>query len=815
MPRTRSRSIVQAIATSLPESHAHISIESVSSQKALPRSNSVDNIKTTDYDSPTHRRRLNYPLSETETARLWAEYVALFDYSVVADSAVESSDFASSVEPYLTFQNSLLLQRQRNTELLKKMDHLLSSIEGLNRTYDLITKDTRDFQEESNRLLEEYAEITSFHKALSSDLSNLENLSSINAFLNKPGLNKIIRLSKFVDILKQLDQSLNVVRENPDFRDAESYKAVLESSLSKALTLIRNYIVSSLNKAYTTASHEIREKGSAVATALLYTRFGQVAPEINRLMLILYEKQSLYGDYEGLLGDIYNVYCSLRAKLLQGLLRDNLTGLSNSSDHKDILQILQENVAFYVRLINDEYELFCRFFNDFRLHKELQDGTIADTSLNFSESLGDADAEEYLHDPGFNYVDFMEFSLEPFFTWAESSLLEPLYDLIRDKVLRENSIETLCHMITLLQKFYDTDEEEMDDQEFNKFHINFGRLFNPILTDIQARLIFKVQVFIDDNITKYKPKLEDFSSGSTKTDSEGNATDLDAEDYYKGWYPSLKTAIVLLTQIHQLVNQAIFDDLAHNIVHICIASLKEAYEYSIKIYGPKDSQLFLMKNLLILKKNIESFDIEYSGYSDVDFDFSGITNLFEKFRSGTVWSKGVLQVARDTVPKLVTNMYDARLELLIVLRDTVHEFIETVVSEATLPLKSEVEIEVAMYDLKDSIRSVFESLRNLLAIYLNDPVVVNYLIDGVKDLIIQRYEVFYDETVSKSNQPGANKEGLNKLMELDVLIDYLSLVSEEIFGELWDEDEDLSVGMVNDVSDIEPIEDDYEYTRSD
>ncbi|GMM34080.1 Golgi transport complex subunit [Saccharomycopsis crataegensis] len=843
--RHRSRSIVQAIASSVPVVPNHVSLElpdqaeSLQTTTTIRRSHSLlDIITTTAKASPPENLSSHHPLTTVEKDSLWHQYVQSFEYDVLIDDEAEASRFNMGVSKYLNFQNDLLLKHSHNQMLLQKIDDLLESIYALNVAYTSITKDTKDFQQQSDSLMTEQQELIQFHTVVRDYLSHFEHLNETNAFLNKPGINRIVRSARFLKVLGNLDRSLRFIGEHPDFKDAESYQMVLQSSLTKALTLVKNYINNSLNGLYSTISTQLGQLNVLTANVLLYTKFEMGSVEINRFMQILYEKQQRHsGDYEGLLSDIHNNYFNIRGKLLAGTLKNQLSAAEVGD--RPLIQFLQDNVSFYIGLVNDEYELFYKFFNDYRLHKFQQEDnpdlnlSIADHTLNFSETLtpntsspslvgsstslmaiGSGFTEpDYFHDPQFNFFEYLSFSGPEFFNWVDTVLLEPLHDLLRPRILKENDITVLCQLISLLQKYYENDdleEPEFDDaaQDWRKFQIDFARAFNPILTDIQARLIFKVQVYIDDNITKYKPRLDDFKV------PPANAASVDEnplDSAYSGWYPTLRTAVQLLSQIHQLVNSAIFDDLAHGAVHLCIASLREAYSFSLKVSGPKDAQLFLMRNLLALKRSVEGFDIAYAKLADVDFDFSGLKQLFNKVASGTTTVGGLVEAAKESVPKIVTNMYDAKIEIQVELRAVVHGFMETVVEEMAKPLNDATtntsELHHVMDTFKSAISNELISVKNLLSLYISDPLVAGYLVDGIKELLCDKYEDFYNTTVSETIE----KAQLNELMEVDALIGYLGDVTLEILGSGGREDkgininddDKLSVDMVQDLSDIE------------
>lgn len=96
-------------------------------------------------------------------------------------------------------------------------------------------------------------------------------------------------------------------------------------------------------------------------------------------------------------------------------------------------------------------------------------------------------------------------------------------------------------------------------------------------------------------------------------------------------------------------------------VHVCIASLTKAADQIQKRKSETDSQLFLLKHLLILKEQIVAFDIEYVR-PEVEFDFSSATSTFWEIReTGSLFNpNNLIRLMQQGFPKVVENMLDAK-----------------------------------------------------------------------------------------------------------------------------------------------------------
>lgn len=185
---------------------------------------------------------------------------------------------------------------------------------------------------------------------------------------------------------------------------------------------------------------------------------------------------------------------------------------------------------------------------------------------------------EWFHGQGGLY-DFLE------------TICEPLYDHLRPRIIHETDIVNLCQLCTLLQTRYFLDpEDELEPTDSHQ--LDFSSLIQPALQDVQTRLVFRAQTVLRDEIERYKPRPEDIDypmhskqvsltvtdtqiSGKkdttantmidmTKPTDEGDEAvgahekdgkwDFETQTALRGWYPTLRKAIWLLSRIYRLVN---------------------------------------------------------------------------------------------------------------------------------------------------------------------------------------------------------------------------------------------------------------------
>jgi hypothetical protein len=209
---------------------------------------------------------------------------------------------------------------------------------------------------------------------------------------------------------------------------------------------------------------------------------------------------------------------------------------------------------------------------------------------------------------------------------------------------------------------------------------------------------------------------------------------------------------------------SVFDDLAHQIVHQTTLSLVYASTLLSKQRSPTDASLFLLKHLLALKQHIVAFDIEFVS-PDVQFDFSAVTNTFWELRSrGGLFNplNLVRLVGGGLVPKVVTNMLDAKAELDGRLRGLINDFVDAFASRMTKPLSTKEapkDPQSSTSEVRRQIEKDVPFLRKKLAEYIPDARTKETLVAAVLDKVTELYEDWYDARETEGGKGAGGKAG--------------------------------------------------------
>ncbi|KAJ5093048.1 hypothetical protein N7456_008909 [Penicillium angulare] len=717
----------------------------------------------------------------------------------VKDDLVEES-----YDQYQTCLDELQQSKEHIDEILTNTLTLLDDLSSISESFKSVESQTSNFEKQCEGLLTAQERDTKLANGIQNNLHYYDFLDPASRRLNAPGAGNTVRDREFSDMLRRLDVCLDYMETHPEQKESEVYRSRYRLLLTRALTLIRGNFVASLKDIYQNVSKKVSDQSlnDTALSALLYAKFRVGAPELKQIGVEIQKRavpplnpdQNNEAEYQSLMNELHSNYAATRARLIVPLVRKKLGEITQTpSSSKDLVSFARASISYIRGVCLDEYDLW----------------------------------REWFHGQGGLY-DFLE------------TICEPLYDHLRPRIIHETDIVNLCQLCTLLQTRYFMDpEDEPEPTDTNQ--LDFATLIQPALQDVQTRLVFRAQAVLRDEIERYKPRPEDIdypmhsrqvsltvtdtqisgkkdttadtmidmTKDETTTEKDGK-WDFETQTALKGWYPTLRKAIWLLSRIYRLVNSTVFDDLAHNIVHQTTISLQNASTLISSKANAADGQLFLMGHLLILKQQIVAFDIEYVA-PEVSFDFSGVTSTFWELRErgGLFNPRNLMRlVGHGLIPRVVENMLDAKVELDGRLRTVINDFINAFAARmtASLPAKFVDTRNLARGELTlpscRTIEKEVPALRKILNEYIDDTRMKETLVGAVQDRTIQIYEDFMEKYAASEKGKGVafNKKGKGRddaVWDLETFAEWC----EGIFrvgvaglqaGQVDDEDDDLS-----------------------
>ncbi|KAF7191690.1 Conserved oligomeric Golgi complex subunit 3 [Pseudocercospora fuligena] len=627
--------------------------------------------------------------------------------------AIEDKLLDESHADYQTYLEQLEQSDSHLDNLLSTTSSTLDLLSTLSDSFRAVEAQTEAFRQQCESLVAEQRRLTMLADAIDENVRYYTYLEPMTRRLNAPGAANLVKGEDFPEMLSDLDNCLAYMESHPKHKESATYRSRYRLLLTRGLTLIRHHFTKCLGEIASDISKRIQsgQLKETTHSALLYAKFRVPAPELKALGVEIQKRAVPTPDdvdterepeYLSLLRELYQSYSATRGRLILPLVAKKMAELAANPQQAEVLAFAKSSLSFVRGICLDEYDLWFEWF----------------------ESEG-------------ALYDFLE------------SLLEPMYDYLRPRTIRETKLEKLCDLCALIQgRYMELDSEEEDEAENGVVSppvngrrlgrkLDFAALVQPALEDAQTRLVFLAMNVLRDGIEQYKPKPEDldFSARAAVTGANGNKkgpilsgkrnasvpstplpktpTVVDAEDIddsesifsrqladdtsapsSRHWYPTLRKAVWLLRRIYRLVNSTVFDDLAHRIVHSTIASLIYASQQVSSKSTVQDGQLFLIVHLLHLKQQIVAFDIEFIP-PEVEFDFSSVTNTFYELRErGSLWNPASWvrlvggAVGGGLLPKVVENMLDAKAELDGRLRTVINDFVNGYASHITAPVDS-------------------------------------------------------------------------------------------------------------------------------
>ncbi|KAG0654262.1 Golgi transport complex subunit 3 [Rhodotorula mucilaginosa] len=522
-------------------------------------------------------------------------------------------------------------------DVLSALDHaraLVSEIEANNRYVD---ENSAALQLACETLLEEQRHLVEVTEALSERLAYFRQLEKATRMLNLPGEDLVLN-DDFLNLVDRLDACLDYLRAHPDFVDAEIYTIRFQQCLTRAMTLIKMYFVSTVRRIATQVAEKMAGKdlSETAQNALLYSKFSSAAPTL-RILLFELEKRAHSDptEYSSLLSECYSTWFAARTQLLSPLLAEEVRRMDPGASSTDLVKLAKAGCGYLRGVCAIEWNLFREYF-----------------------SSGQEDLYRFLE-----------------------SLCDYLYDSLRPRILHEPRLDALCDLCAVLHAMMALDastsgpldpnasdddddadlirEEEEEEEEDAATQQNqmgttttttlghgfgslrFAVLLQTILQDAQTRLVFRAQAVIQSDVLHYQPTPDDLdypekllrleAGEKTLWHDDDEQEDVDegpggarggppsrkekhraaaaaslfdaqvkaamrgagpmaaaaasklsarfkapSEQTQKTWFPTLKRTVWVLSRLDAYVNDAIFQDFAGEAVTLCRQSLASA-----------------------------------------------------------------------------------------------------------------------------------------------------------------------------------------------------------------------------------------------
>ncbi|KAJ8130664.1 hypothetical protein O1611_g2966 [Lasiodiplodia mahajangana] len=490
----------------------------------------------------------------------------------------------ASQEEYMLYRDQLQMTERHLDRLVTDANGALDLLTSLADDFRAVEAQTCSFQAQCDHLLSEERRLQKLADEVGTDLHYYAYLDGVTRRLNAPGASRLVNHENFGEILTNLDACIEFMVKHPDYRDAESYLARYQSLLTKALHLLEVGFSGHLEQTSAEISKQIMGTQSEAARhALAYGRSEQMLLEADGLIANAHRVIRNCYDHFGhpIPGENFNTYSNTAVNLF-----------STYADMRDrsLRPITQHDLeAFRKEAHGTNTESACRNFIKQSYERSFNEAGLFSKVFAIEPQLDHDSQSAYAALKGQHKALVNIANLTPVAT-----TLQP--------VLQTTDLKTTCNFLGWVTNEYLLLEY---DEEATQYSIHCH--------DLTARLLAEhLWPFVDSSfeaeVTKSISKAPIPPDSLKVLPVTNNVASSNA-------YPIVKRALELLALYDQAMpkeRSQKSSPVVFRMVTETISALQraEARLKTNKAANPDpDPDLFMIKNLLILKNGLMSLEI--------------------------------------------------------------------------------------------------------------------------------------------------------------------------------------------------------------
>ncbi|XXH01928.1 hypothetical protein Hte_008290 [Hypoxylon texense] len=495
----------------------------------------------------------------------------------LGDELIEASQ-----QEYLTYRDQLEMTERHLDALVRDTNGALDLLTSLADSFRAVESQTSSFQAQCDDLVSEERRLQKLADEVGTDLHYYAYLDGATRRLNAPGANRLVNHESFGEIMTNLDACIAFMIDHPDYRDAESYLARYQSLLTKALHLLEVGFTSHLDRISSDISKQIIATQSESARhALAYGRFEEMVLDADglvanaqRVIRSCYDQQGNpipgqnFDYYSNTAVNIFSSYADVRDRDLRPMTQHDLDVFKKDVKETNAETACRNFIKQCYERSYDEATLFARIFSI---------------------------EPQYNMDPQSAYAALKTQQK----ALVHAANIAPIATTLQP-VLQASELQTVCNLLGWIANEYlllEFDEEETQ--------------YSIYCHDLTARLLIEHMWPLTDNafeaeITRSISKVA-VSPESLKIAPVVNGV------ASSNAHPITKRALELLAMYDQAMpKERSSSPVVYRIVYETILAMQRAESRlkSNKAANPDpDPDLFMIKNLLILKNGLVSLEI--------------------------------------------------------------------------------------------------------------------------------------------------------------------------------------------------------------
>ncbi|CAB3989375.1 conserved oligomeric Golgi complex subunit 3-like [Paramuricea clavata] len=579
---------------------------------------------------------------------------------------VESQMEREQESSYHAYSEQLKQYRDHCDVILNEITEALRYLQDLQKQHLFVSTKTGALHEACEQLLQDQTQLVQMAESISHKLSYFNALEQIKQKLNTPTLS--VTNDSFVPMLSRLDECIEYIRSNQHFKESQTYLVRYNQCLNEALNLVKTHVIDLFKYATAQVTASRNETSSTDGSfALFYGKFRTNAPRIKSLMEQIEHRLTVSSEYTSLLKDCHEFYFTQRYQLLAPCISDTVEKIIKQHQ-RNTCALVRNGCSLLVRVSQDEYQLYFHFFTQpsHALHTLLE---------NFCTIL---------------------------------------YDAFRPLIIHMNHMETLTELCSILKVEMLEDHVRQKGDEL----LAFGIVIAQMLEDVQERLVYRAQTYIQTDIQNYSPSPGDLAypdklmiktgddESEEEDEKEGDQEEAGKKKKKKSsfelpaalvdlqgmWYPTVRRTLVCLSKLYRCISKETFEGLSQEALSVCISTLKLASSQISTKTGAINGHLFLIKHLLILREQIAPFDVDFT-VRELSLDFSNMRTAAYGLlsKSARLFSlnsnNALLEFLLEGGPQVVESYVDSKKEVDNELKVVCEQFIESISNSLIAPVK--------------------------------------------------------------------------------------------------------------------------------
>lgn len=550
----------------------------------------------------------------------------------VSSDSVEDQLLEASQREYLLYQDQLALTERHLDGLIDDASATLALLTSLSNSFQFVEAQTTSFHSQCQGLLEEQQRLEKLADEVGTDLYYYAYLDTATRRLNAPGASRLVDDDAFGEMVENIDACIHFMTTHESYRERDSYLARYNALLTKALHLLDHGFTARLENVSLEIARQIAAtKSESARHALAYGRFEEM----------MTDSYSLLPNIQKVVRCAYNQY----GRPVEASSETAVYANSAANMMRTYLTTRDRDLKVMTQYDLEEY------------HREAKSLSVETASRNFIklsfERLYNEDClflKVFGVEPAWNNSPASAFHvLKAIHTYmVHPGNLSPLAHSVQTS-MQSAGLQVVCNIVGWLASEYSISESDDDETPSSRRYREYaarllvGHLW-PFTDGVFVAEINKSisRAAVPDSGLKMGPVVDGVASSNV--------------------YPLVKRTIELLVMFDQAMPKERSSKNSSVVFTIVLETIRVLQRAEARIKSLKtdtDADLFMVKNLLLLKNELVSLEIgdirsrppsmQHFGYIWDTLSPQNWVGFISNIIGGSLWSRGAPSVTAKTL----------------------------------------------------------------------------------------------------------------------------------------------------------------------